>query len=125
MIALCPECDSDAIRDIWVTGRKLQRSCRDCSWKEAPRTPKKQKVTGKKQLRIDNFSGWQYESFDRYGHISTVSRVYPSEAAALVDIDKELACGLKAGNPAGPYTVVLYNVPSSVTIQGRIIKKSN
>jgi len=41
----------------------------------------------------------------------------------MVDVAKQIQCGLKKGNPAGPYTVVLYNVPYRVTISGTIIKK--
>jgi hypothetical protein len=117
----CPNC-SEPVKRVWCSGRKLQWRCTECSWKGKPQTPEKKKIPTHKTVRVDNFAGWQFESFDKYGHISTSSRVYPSEREMMVDIDRELAIGRKEDNPAGPYTILAFNVPGTVKIKGKVYR---
>jgi hypothetical protein len=122
-VECCPECGSTNIGDRWASGRKLQYYCgeEDCYWTAEPRTPSKRRITDTKDLRVDDFSGWDYIVYDKYGHVATYSRTYNGEASAMKELERELVRGEKDAN-AGPYTGVLFQTPSRVTIKGKMFK---
>lgn len=123
----CPKCGSRQLGDRWVAGRKLQQYCyisnsdEACDWVAKARTPERRRVTNSKKLRVDNFPGWDYVVYDKFGHETTLSRTYSDEAAALSEMERELKRGETDVN-AGPYTGVLFKTPASVFITGKMFK---
>jgi hypothetical protein len=124
-VKVCPECGSDNIGDMWCNGRKLQYYCgeEDCNWKAEPRIPSKRKITDTRECRIDDFGGWSYITYDKYGHVSCWSQTFNAEAAAMRALEKDLKC--KPTDEGGPYTGVIFNVPHHVTIKGKMFKMKN
>ena len=128
----CPKCGSTQIGDRWVSGRKLQQYCsishedwdEICGWKGEPRTPERRRITDTKNLRLDNFSGWDYIVYDKFGHEMTLSRTYRSESAAKTELERELKQGEKDAN-AGPYTGVLFNTPTTIKLKGKMFRSKN
>jgi len=67
-LKVCPKCGSKNLGDRWTNGRKLEQYCNGksewedevCLWVGEPRTPEKIRITNTKDLRIDNFYGWDY-----------------------------------------------------------------
>lgn len=119
----CPRCGSTSLGDQWCSGRKLQQYCAedDCNWKGQPRIPERKRITDTKQLEVDDFYGWDYIIYDKYGHVSTISRTYGTEASATKELEKELEQG-SHDVEAGPYTGVLFHTPSSITLKGKMFK---
>jgi|WetSurSiteA1Bulk_404760.scaffolds.fasta_scaffold71851_3 hypothetical protein len=115
----CPKCGSDDIHDRWVSGRKLQRSCDDCNWKELPRTPPLQVIKKTKFIMANRFSGFCYEAYDRYGHIMVYSKSYGTKEKAREALIKELTTWNKNSDYA-PCTGILW--PDKVKVIGEIIK---
>lgn len=117
----CPSCDSEDIGDRWCAHRMLQYFCRDCEWAAPIRTPSKRKITNIKSLLVDDFFGFDYVIYDKYGHTSTVSRTYSTENAAQKEMEEDLIRGEK-NDDAGPYTGVLFKTPAQVNIVGKMFK---
>jgi hypothetical protein len=106
----CYDIDND---QLLVTG---------CGWVGEPRTPEQRDIVTSKRLFVDTFTGWHYEVYDKYGHIMISSRYYGEEEDARKNLEKDLEKGLK-DEVAGPYTAVLFNIPTIVVIEGQLIKK--
>lgn len=124
-IKLCPKCGSSNLGERWSNGRKLVQYCHsdeDCYWVGEPYTPSKRRITNTTDLRIDNFSGWHYIVYDRFGHIQTDSATYHTKAEAVKEMEEDLTPRAGYNDPAAPYTAVLFNVPSRVTIKGKMFK---
>lgn len=121
----CPKCGNTDLGDRWQTGRKLQQYCRNeddnCYWKGTPRTPERRRITNTKDLRVDDFYGWDYVVYDKFGHTMTLSRTYSGEPAAKAELDRELLRGVTDVN-AGPYTGVLFKTPSRVVLTGKMFR---
>lgn len=115
----CPECKEGHLGDRWCAGRKLQQYCRgdECYWAGEPRTPEQRPISLDRQLLISDFSGWCFTLFDRYGHIMVESQSYHTEAQARKGLAEYMKRS-ETDKDAGPYTAVLHNVPTNVTIQG-------
>jgi hypothetical protein len=116
----CPECGSEDIGDRWCVGRKLQFYCHNCHWKDTPRIPEKKKITNTRQVRIDEFLGWSYIGYDKYGQVTIYSRTYRSKQEAMKDIETFLKNGEKI--EGGPYTAVLAYIPAHTFIVGEMFK---
>lgn len=114
----CPNCGSEYIYNRWVAGRKLQRGCEDCDWKEAPRIPEIQEIKSTRTVKANQFYGYCYEAFDKYGHIMTSSRSYNTEEEARTALRKELDTWNKDPDYA-PCAGVLW--PSEVQVIGEVI----
>jgi len=115
----CPNfCDS-SLGDRWVTGRMLQQYCHECGWKGEPRIPEKLPIVVVKQLQVGQFWGFQYQVFDRYGHIMISSRYYDKKKDAKDALEKDLERG-KKDMDAGPYTAVFW--PARVLVEGKVFK---
>lgn len=125
-IKKCPTCGCTEIGDRWCVGRKLQYFCanEDCDWEAEPRTPSKRVITDTKDLRIDNFSGWDYIIYDKYGYVAVYSRSYDSKQAVMEAVERELNNG-DENEAAGPYTAVVFKTPGSVSLKGKMYKKVN
>jgi hypothetical protein len=122
----CPECGCKDLGDRWVSGRKLQQYCHDghddnCHWVGTPRIPETIPITPYKDLRVDNFKGWDYIIYDKYGHVSTYSRSYVTEEEATKILEAELNREYP-NDPAAPYTGVLFFTPHTVKLEGKIFK---
>jgi len=74
-----------------------------------------------KALRVDDFWGWDYVIYDRFGHKSTISRSYGTEQAAIKEMERDLKFG-ENDPDAGPYTGVLFKTPARVVIHGKMFK---
>lgn len=129
----CPKCGSSRISERWCEGRRLQQFCYNegddedfgsdvCGWVGEPRIPETRPIETTKKLYIDGFSGWHYEIYDKYGHIMISSRYYGEEKDAQKNMELDLEKGLK-DETAGPYTGVLFNIPTSFIIEGQVFKK--
>ena len=117
MITKCPKCGSKDIGDRWVKGRKLSRYCYDCDWVGLPRVPELWKIKNTREIRVGQFPGFQYEIFDRYGHILVHSRFFDTKTEVKKALMKEMKLG-KKDKDAGPYTGILW--PSTVTVKGMV-----
>ena len=87
----CPKCGGDA-RNMWVTGQRLQRQCRDrveCGWEAKPKNPERQLVRTKRLT--DTGDGWCFEAFDQYGHTFCYSESFASKAAATAAAKRDIA----------------------------------
>lgn len=118
----CPECCSEDIGDRWCNGRMLQYYCRECGWHAEPRTPEKIPITNTCELRVDDFSGWHYIIYDKYGHVQTDSATYDTREEALKELEDDLTPKPGYVDPSAPLTAVLFNVPDHVTIKGTMFK---
>jgi len=116
----CPECGSDELDNKWSSGRKLQQCCQDCEWEGEPRPPERKKIPTSKKVDVDQFGGFNFEGYDKYGHIICFSRTYRNRKEAIKEINRELEAGKREGNDAGPYTIVLY--PGHVIVEGEVFK---
>jgi hypothetical protein len=114
----CPKCGSDDLYNRWVSERKLQRGCHDCSWKEPPRTPELQVIKNTKLISANQFSGFCFEVYDRYGHIVIFSRSYSTAEKAREELIKELTTHNKHPEYA-PCSGVLW--PDKVMVIGEFI----
>jgi len=115
----CPECESNDIGDQWVKGRKLQQYCHDCEWKGEPRIPEIKTIKTTKKVQVDQFPGFNYEIFDRYGHAMVYSRSYHTEKEAE-NVLKEKLRHYGEYHDAGPCTAILW--PDVVTVKGKVYK---
>jgi hypothetical protein len=118
----CPNCGSDYISDRWVAGRKLQRSCNDCGWKEKPRTPDRRVIKNTKFIKANQFQGFHYEVYDQYGHETTFSRSYGTAEEARVELLNELSKLNKHPNYA-PCTGILW--PDRVEVVGEVVREGD
>ena len=137
-VKVCPRCGSKELGERWCKGRTLQQYCthasdtfydrtgeRDCEWVGEPYTPPRRRITNATRLRIDDFYGWHYIVYDKYGHVQTDSATYDTKAEAMKELEDEFKTREGYVNPAAPLTAVLFNVPSSVTIKGTMFKLKN
>jgi hypothetical protein len=77
-------------------------------------------LTADKVLRVDNFHGWDYILYDKYGHVSTLSRSYGTEDEATTEMETALIRG-ESDMHAGPYVGVLFYTPPTITITGKMV----
>lgn len=126
-IKSCPKCGCTNLGERWANGRKLEQYCdgEDCYWKGEPYTPPKRRITNTTDLMIDNFSGWHYIVYDKYGHVQTDSETYDTRAEAMHEMEDDITPKECYDDPAAPYTAVLFNVPSTVTIKGTMFRVKN
>lgn len=124
-VKCCPKCDATGLSEIWANGRKLMQRCNNsddgCYWRGEPYTPPKRRVIATKDLRIDDFSGWDYVVYDKYGHTMTLSQTFSGSTAAMKELERELVRGEKDEN-AGPYTGVLFKTPYRVVLKGTMFR---
>lgn len=126
-VKTCPKCGFSSLGERWSRGRMLEQYCHDpeemgCHWVGEPYTPPKRRITNKDTLRIDEFHGWHYIIYDKYGHVQTDSATYGSKSEALKEMEDDLKPKRDYVDPAAPLTAVLFFVPSSVTIEGTMFK---
>jgi hypothetical protein len=117
-ITECPKCGSDDLYDIWVSGRKLQRGCRDCTWEDLPRVPEIQQIKNTRFVWANQYSGFCYETYDRYGYEMSFSRSYNTIEEAREALVNELAKWNKNPDYA-PCTGILW--PDKVEVVGEVI----
>ncbi len=115
----CPECESDDLGDHWVKGRKLQQYCHDCGWKGEPRIPEIEEIKTTKRVQVNQFHGFNYEIFDRYGCIMIHSQSYHTKKEAEVALKGDLQRNEKE-EIGGPCTAILW--PDVVTVNGEVYK---
>ena len=113
----CPNCGNRHLSDRWKIKRKLQQSCDECGWQGKIRTPEIIEVGASKEVVANQFYGFCYEVFDRYGHIMTHSRSYDKKKEAKSALLQEITRGGK-DKDAGPYSGVLW--PDVVHVQGEV-----
>lgn len=126
-VKTCPKCGFSSLGERWSRGRMLEQYCHDpeemgCHWVGEPYTPPKRRITNMDRLRIDEFAGWHYIVYDKYGHVQTDSATYGSRAEAEKEMAEDITPREGYDDPAAPYTAVLFNVPSSVVIKGEMFK---
>ena len=115
----CPECKSDELGDRWAKGRKLQQHCWYCEWKDEPRIPETKVIKMTKRVQVNQFHGFNYEVFDRYGYVMVFSRSYGTEEKATIALKGDLERHGKEDS-GGPCTAILW--PDVVTVKGKIYK---
>jgi hypothetical protein len=108
-------------------GRKLEQYCNgpdgeDCTWVGEPRIPEKKRITNTDTLRLDEFFGWHYIVYDRYGHVQTDSATHDTRAEAMKALEEDLTPREGYDDPAAPLTAVLFNVPSHVSVKGKMYR---
>ena len=113
----CPKCGSRHLTDRWKKNRKLQQSCDECKWQSPIRTPEIIKIETIKRVIVNQFNGFCYEVFDKYGHIMTYSRSYNKKKEAEFYLFQEMTRG-KEDRDAGPYTGILW--PDVVCVKGEV-----
>ena len=116
----CPTCGNKSLSDQWQRNRKLQQACSECGWLGKIRTPEILEVRTSKDVCVNQFNGFCYQVFDKYGHIMTFSRTYYAEEEAEKELLKELKQG-KSDKDAGPYTGILW--PDVVCVEGKVYGK--
>jgi hypothetical protein len=116
---VCPNCECDDLSDRWVAGRKLQQKCNDCGWKSESRIPETIPIRTSKIICINRFNGFEYEVFDRYGHIMIHSRSYSSRDEMIKNLEEDMKRSETDVN-AGPYTAVIWN--DVIEVQGEVYK---
>ena len=131
-VKVCPKCGNSNLSERWAKGRMLEQYCysydendEKCYWVGEPFTPPKRPITNVVELRIDDFYGWHYQTFDKYGHVSTDSATYDTKAEALKELSDDITPREGYDDPAAPYTAVLVKVPSRVTVKGKMFKLVN
>ena len=117
--AKCPYCGDEYLSDFWKPERKLQQQCKECGWKGEIRTPEKKEIVPSKNVQVNNFYGFCFHIFDKYGYIMTSSRSYDTKEEAKEELLKGLAKG-KKDIPGGPYTGILW--PDIVKVKGTVYK---
>ena len=117
----CPKCHyDDTVHTQWTSGRKLQFKCEECGWKSKPFTPDQRPIESTKTISPNQFHGWCYTLYDRYGHVAAFSKSYNERRDAIDSINDWLEKGKKKGHSAGPYTAILW--PKRITVQGEVFK---
>jgi len=116
-LTACPKCESASLGDQWVRGRRLQQYCHSCDWRGEDRVPEQLEIKTKKVVAVGRFYGFEYEVFDRFGHLSISSRTYATETEAVQQLKRDLERG-KKDEQAGPYTAVLW--PAQVEVEGEV-----
>jgi hypothetical protein len=116
-ITECPNCGSDDLHNRWTSGRKLQRGCNSCSWKETPRVPETKEIKDTKFISVDQFYGFVYEIYDKYGYIIIYSKTYRTSKEAKEAIIEELA-KLNKSPIYAPCTGILW--PDKVEVSGEV-----
>ena len=116
----CPRCGNRNLSDKWKPKRKLQQSCDECGWRGEIRTPEVVKIKTTKEVMVNQFYGFCYEVFDRYGHITTHSRSYNTEKDAEAALHQEIERGEK-NKDAGPYTGILW--PKAIYVKGKVYRR--
>ena len=130
----CPKCGSTRLGERWAKDRKLQQYCHGvtsfgdydedthCSWVGEPYTPPKKRITNTDTLRLDEFFGWHYLVYDKYGHLQTDSATHDTRAEAMEALEEDMTPTEGYDDPAAPLTAVLFHVPSNVTVKGTMFK---
>ena len=127
----CPKCGSKQLGERWVKERMLQQYCyigeddTHCGWVGEPFVPPRKRITNTTKLRIDDFPGWHYLVYDKYGHIQTDSATYDTQLEAMKELQDDITPRDGYKDPAAPYTAVLFKVPGNVTIEGRMFRLLN
>jgi hypothetical protein len=133
-VKVCPKCGSKNLGERWAMGRKLQQYCHGvtsfgdydedthCRWVGEPYTPPRKRITNTDTLRLDEFVGWHYIVYDKYGHTQTDSATHDTRAEAMEALIDDITPREGYDDPAAPYTAVLFNVPSNVTIKGTMYR---
>jgi len=117
VFTFCPRCESKDLGDQWVgPGRKLRQHCNKCGWVGVPRTPEQKIVQTTKEIKVNQFYGFEYHLFDRYGHAMVYSRTYKDEKECELALREELERG--RGKEDGPYTGVLW--PATTVVEGKL-----
>jgi hypothetical protein len=96
-----------------------------CGWVGEPRIPERKRITNTDTLRLDEFFGWHYLIYDKYGHLSTDSATHDTRAEAMEALEEDMTPKEGYIDPAAPLTAVLFKVPSNVTIKGKMFKFKN
>lgn len=123
----CPKCGNTSLGEHWCKDRMLQQVCgaygeESCGWKGEPYTPPKRRITNKVELRIDDFFGWHYIVYDKYGHTQTDSATYDTREEAMQELIDDITPREGYNDPAAPYTAVLVKVPCNVTVRGTMYR---
>lgn len=126
-VKACPKCGNTSLGERWCKGRKLEQYCNgpdgeDCYWVGEPYTPPRRRITRLDTLRIDEFYGWHYIVYDKYGHVQTDSATHDTRKEAMEALEEDLTPRPGYVDPAAPLTAVLFKVPSRVTIKGTMFK---
>ena len=115
----CPKCESTNIGDRWCKGRKLRYYCRECYWQDEPRIPETIPISTTKTVSVNQFYGFVYEIYDKYGHISTYSKTYQTEEevknAMLEDLNN-----CNKHEDYFPCTGIIW--PKSVVVNGKVFR---
>ena len=121
-ICECPKCGSRGLGDRWVPRRMLQQFCHACDWKAEPRIPEKRRITSTKEVVVDDFEGWSYLIYDKYGWMLMDSQTFDTRTSAISSMNETLEQWSK-NTDASPLTAVLFNTPSRVKIRGKIFRR--
>lgn len=114
----CPKCKEDEVRKILTKGRKNIFECENCYWKSKPFIPKTRPIKHIKNVSPNNFYGYCYEVFDKYGQPCVFSRSYDTREDAIKEMMDDISKGID--KPYGPYTGVLW--PKTVEVKGEVFK---
>ena len=117
----CPMCQESDLGDRWCRGRKLQQYCRDayCGWEGPVRVPEDQQIVTTKYVSVNQFAGFCYELYDRYGHVMVLSKSFPREEDCMVVAQAELdRCN--ADPECKPCTAVIW--PATIKVKGRVLR---
>lgn len=118
----CPICKSDDISNIWVKNRMLQCRCRDCGWRGNPRVPEIIPIEFTREICVNQFYGWEYELFDKYGHVLIYSKTYDKKENLLKELNAEMD-RYNSNVDVAPVTAIIW--PPSVTVLGEVYKKQS
>ena len=133
----CPKCGCKRLGERWAKGRMLTQYCHGassfgdyeedtrCNWVGEPYIPETKRITNTDTLRLNEFSGWHYIVYDKYGHVQTDSATHDTRGEAMEALEESLTPRADYNDPAAPYTAVLFNVPSHVTIRGKMYRFKN
>lgn len=128
-LKVCPKCGGKNLGDRWAKGRMMQQYCHgvydedtNCGWVGEPRIPEKRRITNKDTLRIDDFHGWHYLIYDKYGHLQTDSATHDTRAEAMEALEEDMTPKEGYVDPAAPLTAVLFFVPANITIKGTMYR---
>jgi hypothetical protein len=92
----------------------------DVDGKALPAPPERRPILSTKDVPIDGFCGWNYITYDKYGHESVYSATHRTEKEAKDDLIASLTrtqcCDW------GPETGVLFYTPPSVKVNGKMFK---
>jgi len=105
----------------------LQQVCgaygeESCGWKGEPYTPPRKRITNTTDVRVDDFSGWHYIVYDKYGHVQTDSATHNTRAEAMKELERDLTPKQGYDDPSAPLTAVLFFVPANFTIEGTMYR---